>query len=208
MGKTRKIDLGKKYRRIFFKEQSLARTVAHAVIKLRPISVWEVMIPLLLVFSFAKTKETREVFTQNFLFTKRLALKAAQDIIEKGQQKKEILLQVEDETMRLLSSIKEGIYSEEVRLKQMAEITLLIDHYCLLIDAEGNDYTSWVINAYQSPGNYIAFLEQLKQAEKEVYGAAMQTVGTQTSAEMVATMEKTTERIRMAAAEKIFRTTN
>ncbi|MBU4427009.1 MAG: NF038143 family protein, partial [Proteobacteria bacterium] len=151
---------------------------------------------------------TREVFTQNFLFTKRLALKAAQDIIEKGQQKKEILSQVEDETMRLLASIKEGIYSEEVRLKQMAEITLLIDHYCLLIDAEGNDYTSWVINAYQSPENYIAFLEQLKEAEKEVYGAAMQTVGTQTSAEMVATMEKTTERVRMAAAEKIFRTTN
>ena len=135
-------------------------------------------------------------------------MKAAQDIIEKGQQKKEILSQVEDETMRLLASIKEGIYSEEVRLKQMAEITLLIDHYCLLINAEGNDYTSWVINAYQSPKNYIAFLEQLKEAEKEVYGAAMQTVGTQTSAEMVATMEKTTERVRMAAAEKIFRTTN
>lgn len=202
------MDLGKKYRRIFSKEQSLARTVAHAVIKSRPISVWEFMIPLLLIFSFAKSKETREVFVQNFLFTKRLALKAARDIIGKSQQKKKILSGIEDETKRLLTSIKEGIYSEEVRLKQMAEITLLVDHYCLLIDAEGNDYASWVINAYQRPENYIAFLEQLKKAEKEVYGAAMQTVGTQTSAEMVATMEKTTERIRMAAVEKIFRTTN
>ena len=202
------MDLGKKCKRIFSKEQSLARTVAHTVIKSRPISVWEFMIPLLLIFSFAKSKETREVFIQNFLFTKRLALKAARDIIEKGQQKKKILSGIEDETKRLLTSIKEGIYSEEVRRKQMAEITLLVDHYCLLIDAEGNDYASWVINAYQRPENYLAFLEKLKRAEKEVYGAAMQTVGTQTSAEMVATMEKTTERIRMAAVEKIFRTTN
>lgn len=202
------MDLGKKCKRIFSKEQSLARTVAHAVIKLQPISVWEVMMPLLLVFSFAKSKETREIFTQNFLFTKRLALKAAWDIIEKCEQKKEALSRIEEETMRLLSSIKEGIYSEEVRLKQMAEITLLIDHYCLLINAEGNDYNFWVINAYRRPDNYIAFLRQLKEAEKEVYGAAMQTVGTQTSAEMVATMEKTTERLRMAAVEKIFRTTN
>ena len=202
------MDLGKKCKRIFSKEQSLARTVAHTVIKSRPISVWEFMIPLLLIFSFAKSKETREIFTQNFLFTKRLALKAARDIIEKGEQKKEALSRIEEETKGLLTSIKEGVYSEEVRLKQMAEITLLVDHYCLLIDAEGNDYASWVINAYQRPENYLAFLEKLKRAEKEVYGAAMQTVGTQTSAEMVAKMEKSTENVRMAAVEKIFRTTN
>lgn len=205
MKKSQKPDIEAKYKSIFSREQSLARTVAQAVIKLRPISVWEVMIPILLVFWYAKCKETREVFTRNFLFTKQLALKAAEDMIKKGQAKDEIMSRIEDETESLLVSVKEGIYSKEVRQRQLSEISLLIDHYCRLLEAEGEDYASWVINAYGRQDSYTAFLGQLKEAEKEVYLAAVQTVGTQTSAETVSKMEEVTKRVRMAVAERIFR---
>jgi len=205
MKKSQKPDIETKYKSIFSREQSLARTVAQAVIKPRPISVWEVMIPILLVFSYAKRKEDREVFTRNFLFTKQLALKAAEDMTKKGQVKDEIMSRIEDETENLLASVKEGIYSKEVRQRQLSEISLLIDHYCRLLEAEGEDYASWVINAYGSQDSYTAFLEQLTEAEKEVYLAAVQTVGTQTSAEMVSKMEEVTERVRVAAVERIFR---
>ena len=139
MKKSKKEDLETKYKSIFSREQSLARSVAQAVIKSRPISVWEVMIPILLVFSYAKSKENKEAFARNFLFTKKLALKASLDRIKKSQPKDEIMSRVEEETEKLLASVREGLYSREVRQMQLSEISLLIDHYCRLFQAEGED---------------------------------------------------------------------
>jgi uncharacterized Fe-S cluster-containing radical SAM superfamily enzyme len=198
------MDLKKRCKLILSGERSLATSVARVVIKLPPISAWEVMIPILLVFSFAKSKESREIFVQNFMFTKQLALKAARDMIKEGQSREEIMSRIEEETRSLLASVKEGLYSEQVRLMQLAEIDLLIDHYRRVLQADGDNHASWIIHSYGSRENYTAFLERLKGAEKAVYTAAVQTVGTRTSDEVASTMEETTERLRLAAAGKIF----
>lgn len=197
-------DLKTKYRTIFSREHALARAVSHAVIKARPISVWEVLIPILLVFSFAKSRETREIFVQNFLFTKQLALKGARDMKREGISRRETLSRLDQETRNLLESIKERIYSEEVRRNQMDEMDLLLQHYSRLFDAEGEDYETWLAHAYGNLKNYLDFIGALKSAEKEVYLAAMETVGSQRNTEMVINMEKATERVRVAEAEKIF----
>ena len=199
-----KKDLRKKYREIFSRERSLAQTVSHVMIKARSISVWEFLIPILLIFNFAKSKEIKEIFIQNFLFTKELALKGAQDMKNEGVSRQETLSRIEQKTQKLLESIKENIYSEEVRKKQMEEINLLLDHYSRLFEAEGKDYKAWLTHAYENLESYMAFLDSLKSAEKEVYLAAMKTVGSQRNTEMVVKMEGTTERVRVAAAEKIF----
>ena len=86
----------------------------------------------------------------------------------------------------------------------MEEINLLLDHYSRLFEAEGKDYKAWLTHAYENLESYMAFLDSLKSAEKEVYLAAMKTVGSQRNTEMVVKMEGTTERVRVAAAEKIF----
>jgi hypothetical protein len=200
-----KMDLRKKYKEIFSRERSLAQTVSHVMIKARSISVWEFLIPILLIFNFAKSKEIKEIFIQNFLFTKELALKGAQDMKNEGVSRRETLSRIEQKTQKLLESIKENIYSEEVRKKQMEEINLLLDHYSRLFEAEGKDYKAWLTHAYENPESYMAFLDSLKKAEKEVYLAAMKTVGSQRNTEMVVKMEGTTERVRVAAAEKIFK---
>lgn len=197
-------DLRKKYKEIISRERSLAQTVSHVMIKSRPISVWEFLIPVLLIFSFAKSRETKEIFVQNFLFTKELALKGARDMKNEGISKKEALSRIDQKTRKLLESIKEKIYSEEVRKRQMQEVNLLLDHYSRLFEAEGEDFGAWLTHAYGIMETYTAFLTTLKSAEKEVYLAAMNTVGSQRNMEIVIRMEEATERARLQAAEKIF----
>ncbi len=60
-------------------------------------------------------------------------------MIKKGQPGEEVMSRIENKTNRLLTSVNEGIYSEEIHQKQLKEIDLLIDHYCKLLEAKGND---------------------------------------------------------------------
>lgn len=200
--------LDKRYRAILAQERSWAVSVARMVIKPRPISVWEFLIPVLLIFSFAKTKSEKEVIIQNLLFTKQLALEAALDMAKNGLNREEVLFSIKDKTSSLVNTVEDGIYSEEIRLKQLKEINLLIDHYCRLLNAEGENYASLVINVYQALESFTNFLAQLKALEKEVNLAAMQTLGSRADPELVAGMEETTDRVRMVVAQKIFKTTH
>jgi len=196
--------LDTKYKNILSKEQLLAKAMAVSVVKAKPITVWEVTIPIIFIFSFMRLKSSREIFTQNFLFTKKLALEAAFDMIKKGQPREEVMSRIEDKTSSLLTSVKDGIYSEEIRRMQLKEIDLLIDHYCKLLKAEGKDYASLVINAYQHQKDYSTFLGQLKDVEKQVTHAARQTLGAQTDPEIVFRLEEAADRVRTAEAGKIF----
>lgn len=196
--------LDTKYKSILTGEQSLARAVAISVVKTKPLTVWEVTIPIIFILTYMRRKSSREIFTENFLFTKKLALKAALEMIKKGQPREEVMPRIEEKTSSLLTSVKDGIYSEEIRQMQLKEIGLLIDHYCKLLKAEGKDRVSLVINAYKSQKDYSIFLGQLKEAEKQVTHAARQTLGVQTDPEIVFRMEEATDRARTAEAEKIF----
>lgn len=193
-----------KHENILSQERSLAKAVASAVIESRPPTVWEITIPILFILNLFRFKRSREIFTLNFLFTKKLALEAAFDMIKKGQSKEESMALIKDKTGEILASANKGIYSQKIRQRQMKEIELLIDHYRKLLEAEGKDYASMTKNAYQSWEKYAAFLGKLRGAEKEVNRAAQQTVRTATASDLVSKMETATERIRRAQAEKIF----
>lgn len=169
-------------------------------------SVWEVTIIPIFIFSYLNLKRTRELSAQNFLFTKELALKAAFDMIKKGRSREAVLSRVEEETSKVLSAHDKGIYSEDIRLRQLQEIECLLDHYCKLLEAEGESYHSLARDAYGSHQRYAVFLHDLKQLEREVNLAAQQTFETEKAAEVVARMEEITEKVRMAEAEKIFGT--
>lgn len=200
--------LDTKYESILSRERSLARAVAISAVKAKPITVWEVTIPVIFFFGYMRLKSTREIFTQNFLFTKKLALEAALEMIKKGQPREEVMSRIEDKTSSLLISVKKGVYSEEIRQMQLKEIDLLINHYCRLLRAEGRDYASLVINAYKSQKDYSTFLGQLKETEKQVTRAAEQTLGTRTDHEIISRIEESTDRARMAEVEKIFSVNN
>lgn len=208
MGKILPTVLDTKHQNILSQERSLAKAVASAVIESKPPTVWEITIPILFILNLFRFKRSREIFTLNFLFTKKLALEAAFDMVKKGYGREEAMARVKDKTRDILASDNTGIYSQKIRQKQLIEMGLLIDHYRKLLEAEGKDYASLMKNAYHTRETYNAFLARLKQAESEVNRAAQQTVKVATGSDLVSKMEKAAERIRMARAEKLFEMNN
>ena len=94
-----------KYKILLEHELSMARAVAGSLIQPKPISVWEVMIPVIFILNFAKLRQSREVFIQNNMFTKNMALKAAFDRFKKGLSRQEVMDSIESQTKKTLSSV-------------------------------------------------------------------------------------------------------
>lgn len=198
--------LKKKYEMILSHESKVARSVALAVIQPKPFSVWEVLIPIIFIFGYMKSKETREAFAQNVLFTKKMAMQAAFDMLKKGQTRQSVIERIRLKTRELIAEIPGGIYSDEIRREQLKEIDLLVDHYCRLLNSEGDDYDSLVFNAYQTPERLSNFYEQLRKAEEGVGRAARSTLGDNADTPTLERMNVALQNIRLKFTEKIFNT--
>ena len=198
-------ELKKKYNQIYDYERYIGNSVALQVIQSKPIGVWEFLIPIVFILHFMRNKQSREVFIQNYMFTKRHALDAAFKMLKKGYSREEAFSAIEGKTHALLSTPEtQGIYSESIRRQQMNEIELLVDHYGNLLKAEGKDYDALVRHAYDSRKNYFIFHEQLISAEKKVADAARQTLGSKADIAALQRIEKATETIRQSRIGIIF----
>jgi len=197
--------LKKKFNHIYNFERFIGNSVALRVIKSQPIGVWEFLIPIVFILHFMRNKQSRELFIQNYMFTKRHALDAAFKMLKKGHSRQDVISGIEDKTRALLTAPEtQGIYSESIRQQQMNEIELLFDHYGKLLGAEGEDYDALTRNVYGSRHKYFIFHEQLKSAEKKVSDAARQTLGSKADIDALLRIEKATEGIRQSRIEKIF----
>ena len=197
--------LKKKFDLIYNYERFIGNSVALRVIQSKPIGVWEFLIPIVFILHFMRNKQSRELFIQNYMFTKRHALDAAFKMLKKGLSIKDAISGIEDKTRALLTAPETmGIYSEIIRQQQMNEIDLLFGHYSKLLGAEGEDYVALARNAYGSRQNYIIFHEQLKSAENKVSDAARQTLGSKADLDALLRIEKATQEIRLSQIEKIF----
>ena len=192
----------KKHSIILSSEESFAKAVAMRMIMMKPLSAWHFLMPFVFVFDFLQRKRETEIFTKNFLFTKRLALDAAFEI-NKGEDRQSRLAKIEDEIRNRLTSQK--LYSWGIHQKQMAEVNLLIDHYSKLLEADGDSYPSLVQNAYQTQDNFEAFLHQLTSAEKEIDRAVIKTLGeTEEVWEPMLTKQRVIDEMRTRRVRKLF----
>ncbi len=199
------VELKKKFNHIYNYERFIGNSVALRVIKSQPIGVWEFLIPIVFILHFMRNKQSREVFIQNYMFTKRHALDAAFKMLKKGSSREDVLAGVADKTRALLAAPEtQGIYSETIRQQQMSEIDLLFDHYRKLLGADGRDYDALIRAVYGSRPTYLIFHQQLISAEKKVSDAARQTLGSKADVDTLLRIEKTTEEVRQARIEKIF----
>ena len=195
----------KKFNLIYNYERLIGSSVALRLIKSKPIGVWEFMIPIVFILHFMRNKQSRELFIQNYMFTKRHALDAAFRMLKKGLSSEDVLTAIEEKTRALLTAPEtQGIYSDTIRQQQMNEIKLLFDHYGKLLETEGRDYGALVRDAYGSRPDYLVFHEKLVAAEKKVSDAARQTLGTKADVETLLRIESATEDIRRSRIEKIF----
>jgi hypothetical protein len=197
-------NLKKKFDIVFSREQAMAKSVALQAMKPKPFSVWEVLIPVVFILGYMRSKEQREIFAQNLMFTKKMALEAAFEMLKKNRSKTTVMRRVASETDSLIRSVSKGVYSNAIRQQQINEIDLLIDHYCKLMRAEGSDYAALVVNAYQTKTAYTRFQEKLTFAERKVTQAARETLGRQTDDEMASRIETATGRFRQKEYETIF----
>ena len=198
-------NLKKKFDRIYTYERFIGNSVAIRVIRSKPIGVWEFLIPIVFILHFMRNKQSRELFIQNYMFTKQLALDGAFKMLKKGSRREDIISGIEDKTRALLTTPKtQEIYSDTIRQQQMNEIELLLDHYRRLLSADGQDYDELLRNTYGSRENYSIFHEELKTAEKKVSDAACQTLGAKADVNTLRSIEKMTEEIRQSQIEKIF----
>jgi len=189
---------------ILAREGRMAKSVAMQTIQSKPFSVWEVLIPIVFILGYMRSKEKREIFAQNLMFTKKMALEAAFDMLHKDHPKETVMRRIASETENLLSSIPNGVYSEAIRQQQTREIDLLIDHYCRLMRADGDDYGALVVSAYHSKQDYRDFQDKLASAERNVTQAARETLGRQTDDAMAARIETVTEKVRRQEIEMIY----
>ena len=187
-------------------EYAMAKSVAVSLIKPKPLTVWDIMIPVIFILNFVKLKHSREIFIQNQIFTNTLALEATRDRLKKSQSRQVVFEAVKKKTKDLLSSVPDGIYSEKIRQEQLKEIDFLMDHYGKLFEVEGHDFSALIRNAYVSRVNYSAFLSQLKNVEKDVMTAAQKSLGAQADLQAAGRIEELTEKVRAAEIEKIFPT--
>jgi hypothetical protein len=197
-------DYYQKFKIIFERERSMAQGLALSLIRPKTLTVWEIMLPIIFILNFMKLKQSREIFVQNQMFTKKMALDAALDIKKKNASKETVMAQIQAKTKEMVSSVPGGIYSDDIRRQQLKEIDLLVDHYTRLLNAEGQDYPSLVTDAYQTAADYSSFLEALKSAENEVMGAARRTLGDQTDVATAAKIESITASMRAAEVNNIF----
>lgn len=188
------------------RETAIARSVAAATIKPRPLSVWEVILPIIFIYSYMKSRETREVIAQNVMFTKKMAMQAAFDMQKKGQTRESVMGRVRSKTQDMIASIPGGIYSADIRREQLKEIDLLVDHYCSLLNSEGDDYDTLVFNAYRTPGRLADFFKRLQKAEESVGLAARNTLGRNADAHALQRMKAALQNSRLKMTEKIFGT--
>jgi hypothetical protein len=153
-----------KHKVILEAEESFARAVALGVHVKRPLSAWHFILPGMFIFDFLRRSSETRRYSTLFVFPRKLALDGALDII-RGENRKEILSQIEEEMKRWLSSL--NLYSERFHRKYMDEIDLLVDHYSKLLHAEGKSYRALVNHAYGTRAQYEVYLQQLSAAEQD-----------------------------------------
>lgn len=155
----------KKHNLIVFAEENFARAVALGVMVKRPLTAWHILIPGMFIFDFLRRSSEIKRYSTLFMFPRKIALDVALDIT-RGEDRKNRVLRAEGEISEWLTSLK--LYSGRLHQGHIDEITLLIDHYSKLLNAEGANYHALVKNAYKNKGKYQVFLNQLASVEKEV----------------------------------------
>lgn len=192
----------KKYDIIIYAEEEFARTVALGVLVKRPLTAWHYLIPGMFIIDFLKRSSEVRRYSGHFLFPRKLALDAAQNIYN-GEERGGAVSRVSGAVKEWLNSLK--LYSVDLHRRQIEVVGLLIDHYGKLLDSGGDNYYSLVKNAYNTQQNYEAYLSQLAAAEQEVDRAIIEELGeSNVLLEKLAAEQRQVERMRKKNVELIF----
>ena len=163
-----------KYHVILSAESQFARQVTLGVLYQQPLSVWHYLIPGMFVIDFLRRGSAISRYTKHFMFPRKLALDAAQRILN-DEERSEIQTRIESEIENWLNSL--SLYSTDLAGAQKTAVDLLSEHYVKLLRAEGSSYYDLIKNGYASRAAYQAHVRELAAAEDRIDGTILQKSG-------------------------------
>lgn len=160
-----------KIKLIMEEEISLAREVALGVIIKKPLKAWLYMIPGMFIVDFLRRGKEIRRFSDHYMFPRKLAMETIQNDAE---DKMEDNMLPEHERSIIARTTSLGLFSEELQNLYSSLLRAIIDHYRLLITAEGDTFADLVHNAYNDRSRYDAFIEKVLSIEKDIDDAITQ----------------------------------
>ncbi|MCL0037513.1 NF038143 family protein [Thermodesulfovibrionales bacterium] len=184
-------------------EEEFASILALQLRAHRPRPLWHFFIPLMILFEFFSSKKEIKLFSEKFLFARKLALEAARDSYN-SKNKQGKIAEMEASIKEWLSFLK--LYSSKMHQKQMVLVSLLFDHYCLLFSARGKRYEHLVRDAYVNRFAYNIFLRRLSSAESEIDQLVIQARGEKAELKTwISTKQRIIETLRAEGLKRIFK---
>ncbi len=155
-------------------EEYFARRVVLGVLVRKPVSPWLQLIPGKFIFdAYKRSRETR-LFSQYFMAPRKIAMDAAQRMVE--GEPRDVALTLSQERIRDWLIGKQLDYYS-IRDRQIAVVGLLIDHYVKLLDANGASHSELVTDAYHDREGYEDYLNRLARLENELDDALIKQLG-------------------------------
>ena len=163
-----------RYQIIKSAEEQFAREVTLGVMIQRPLPALLYIIPGMFFIEYLRRGTAIRKYTKHFMFPRNLALLTAEAVL-RGEDEPQIEARVEMDIRNWLSGL--GLYSEELAEAQKRSVELIRSHYMKLLAAEGDSIHDLIKSAYPSREDYVAFLEELRVAEKEIDGSIIGSFG-------------------------------
>lgn len=178
-------------------EKQFAARVSEKMIDKPRLDVWMILIPVFFIFYFWQLKryaKGRKTFAEKFLITRQRALDEALRSAESRKNPDiEALVQASD-------------IPADTRKRYRLWVALLVGHYRDLILAHGSSYPELVKSTYKTRTNYLLFLNQLNQVERD-FDAALKPHLEKTTDDVngiIKLMEESVTSLRRQLAEAIF----
>jgi hypothetical protein len=192
----------KNYRMVLLAEESFARGVALGMWVRNPLTAWHYLLPGMFVWDILRRRMAVQQYSSLFLFPRKLALEVALKMIV-GEGREGALSMAGNKIQEWLSINK--VDSPNILRGHMNQIGILLDHYCRLLQADGESYLGLIRNAYGTRRNYEGYLARLSAAEGEVdRGLAEIQGGTAESWERLRAEQAQVAQLRKKEVDRIF----
>jgi len=189
-------ELDKKKELILAHELEFANALGAAVFEKPKVSFWMILVPLLFLYFIHRMqtyKNGRIKFNEDFMDTRRRALECAVETLNAS------------DLLEAKAVVRQAGFSDRLEKPYAAWLEVLVDHYRDLLAADGDDFDTLARKAYHTRTNYLLTLNRLNTVEKEYYAALKpQLDGTEGTADIIAIMEKESQRLRRDLAEQVF----
>jgi hypothetical protein len=187
-------------------EERLGKTVMAVLLEKPAVTPWMFLIPLLIVPYMSRLqrhKQLMDAFFGGYMFTKQLALQVTMAACREDLSH-ELAMSIAREVV--VKDRRAPAHIQEIYIKQLNEIEVLVQHYSRLINACGETKAELVRHAYGNGEEYLRFLRRLREAEQCVNQAALGAVSGDEAqlARISASMEAELSSLRENEAREIF----